>query len=331
MAQNGPLVSVVIPTYNRADVICRTIDNAFQQTYSNFEVIVVNDGSTDDTQSRLRQYGGRIRVITQANAGPAVARNRGVEIAHGQIVAFQDSDDLWKPRKLERQVALLAKYGPSVPCCLCNVIMRVVKGRDLTSFDLSLIHPRHEEGIWLNVAEVLSTRFVLFNQAVAIRREAFEKAGGFDEELKYLEDYDLPLRLALTGPWAFIREPLVIYSESSAESFSKQALKEPFTLNECALKIFERTLASIEEGDQHASLRPHLKRQLRNIRRGIDELKLSEMSFWGARAMAHLSRKVGRYQGAIFRRSPWFPKMISIPSGPTAINQGNPWEPTSAS
>ncbi len=191
--------------------------------------------------------------------------------------------------------------------------MRIVKGRELTSFDVSLIHARHEEGVWLNVAEVLATRFVLFNQAVAIRREAFEKVGGFAKDLKYLEDYDLPLRLALSGPWAFIREPLVIYSEGSVESFSKQALKDPITLNECALKIFERTLASINGSDQHASLRPHLKRQIKSFRRGMTEFKLDGMSFWGTRAIAHLSRQVGRYREAIFRRSPWFPKMLTAP------------------
>ena len=95
-----PLVSVIIPTYNRAKMIRMTIDNVLEQTYRNFELIIVDDGSTDDTQSVLRGYGDRIRVVTQANAGPAVARNRGVEAAHGEIIAFQDSDDLWKPTKL---------------------------------------------------------------------------------------------------------------------------------------------------------------------------------------------------------------------------------------
>ncbi|HWO33294.1 MAG TPA: glycosyltransferase, partial [Candidatus Acidoferrum sp.] len=207
------MVSVVIPTYNRAELVCQAIVNVFQQTYSNFELIIVDDGSTDDTQSRLRQFGERIRVITQANAGAPIARNRGIEAARGEIIAFQDSDDLWKPTKLERQVALLEHFGTSVPCCLCNVLMRVINGKEFTSFDHSLIFPRDEAGLWLNVPDVLATRFVLFNQAVAIRRGPLEKLGGFNEQLKYLEDYDLPLRLALEGPWAFIREPLVIYRE----------------------------------------------------------------------------------------------------------------------
>src|SRR5690242_17488768 len=127
---DAPLVSIVIPTYNRAAVIRRTIENIFDQTYSNIEVIVVDDGSTDDTQTTLRQFSDRIRVIRQANAGPAVARNRGIEIAQGEIIAFQDSDDLWKPTKLERQVTLLTKYNKSVPCCLCNAVIGMVDGRE---------------------------------------------------------------------------------------------------------------------------------------------------------------------------------------------------------
>src|SRR5947209_1428421 len=112
--RSNNLVSVIIPTYNRAGTICQTVDNVFQQTYRNIELIVVDDGSTDDTQSRLRRYRNRLRIITQANAGPAVARNRGAAAACGDIIAFQDSDDLWNPTKLERQAALLEEAGPSV-------------------------------------------------------------------------------------------------------------------------------------------------------------------------------------------------------------------------
>jgi glycosyltransferase involved in cell wall biosynthesis len=195
-----PLVSVIIPTYNRAGIICRTIDNVFQQAYQSIELIVVDDGSTDNTESTLKRYGDRIRVIRQANAGPAVARNRGVRESRGSLIAFQDSDDLWHPAKLERQVALLQK-DRSIPVCLCGVLLRQVDGRPFTSFEHSRIRLTSEEGIWLNVLEVLATRFVFFNQAVVIRREVFERAGGFPEDLKYLEDYDLPLRLALEGPW----------------------------------------------------------------------------------------------------------------------------------
>src|ERR1700682_2719309 len=175
--KNQSLVSIIIPTYNRAGVICQTIDNVLAQTYPETEVIVVDDGSVDNTQEVLHKYGDRIRVIAQSNGGPASARNRGIEVSQGEIIAFQDSDDLWKPEKIARQVALLGKYDKSVPCCLCNALMRNLygDGQDHFSFELSLMRPVHPEGLWLNVTEVLANRFVLFNQNVAIRRAALEK------------------------------------------------------------------------------------------------------------------------------------------------------------
>jgi glycosyltransferase involved in cell wall biosynthesis len=311
---NNPLVSVIIPTFNRSEIICRTIDNLFQQTYKRFEVIVVDDGSTDQTVSKLRQrYGDRVRIVSQSNAGPAVARNHGARIAHGDIIAFQDSDDLWKPTKIERQVAVLAKADESVPCCLCNAEMPVSRARSQTSFDISRISLDYDEGLWLNVTEVLATRFVLFNQSVAIRRQAFERVGGFDEALKYLEDYDLPLRLSLEGPWAFIREPLVVYSGTSIGSFSDQALKDPFTLKQCELTIFERMLSQVKDDDRYVAAGKYLRRRLKLCRRGHTELRLRQTSFWGAHILGLVLGTLGHYQDAVFRRSRRYPITFTVP------------------
>src|SRR2546426_4397762 len=96
--KNMPLVSVIIPTYNRGGIICETIESVLQQTYENVEVVVIDDGSSDDTQDKLKQYADRLRVAYQQNSGPAAARNRGIEISRGGIVAFQDSDDILIPR-----------------------------------------------------------------------------------------------------------------------------------------------------------------------------------------------------------------------------------------
>jgi glycosyltransferase involved in cell wall biosynthesis len=312
MMSRDPLVSVVIPTYNRAGVICQTIDNVFEQTYRNFELIIVDDGSTDDTQCKLRQYGDRLRVVTQSNAGAADARNHGARVARGEIIAFQDSDDLWKPTKLERQVALL-ETDRSIPCCLCNVVLRMVNDKEFTSFDLSLIYPRHEEGIWLNVLEVLATRFVLFNQAAAIRREAFERVGGFDPSLKYLEDYDLPLRLALEGPWGAIREPLVLYREGTPGSFSQQALKDLIVLKECEVKIFERMRTRVAGENKHRKAQRHLTHRLSMLRRQLTATKLTKSTSLCARAFGRCLMRVDHYLLAAFRRSPWFPQPITVP------------------
>jgi glycosyltransferase involved in cell wall biosynthesis len=307
------MVSVIIPTYNRADVISQTIDNVLSQTYKNIELIVIDDGSTDNTQVTLRRYGSRIRVVTQKNAGPAAARNRGFEMSRGDIIAFQDSDDLWKPTKLERQIALLDRVGSSVPCCLCSADFKVIGGKRYTSFDMACINPSQEEGLWTNVAEVLATRFVLFNQTAAIRRRALEKVGVFDESLKYLEDYDLPLRLAIEGPWAFIRDPLVIYREGTANSFSEKAAGDPIVLKECEIAIFERALARAEESGDANSQRQLISR-LKVFRRLLWATIHTQSDSIALRFAAAIVRSFDSLREKGFRRSPWYPKakMISL-------------------
>lgn len=308
------LVSVIIPTYNRADLIGECIQSVVAQTYKDIEIIVVDDGSTDDTQARLGAYGRLIRIIKQANAGAAAARNRGIVESHGEIIAFQDSDDLWKPTKLERQVALLKNMDRSVPCCLCNSVLRVANGRVYTSFEAADIEPEYDEGLWLNVAEVLATRFVLFNQAIAIRRDAIERVGMFDTSLKYLEDYDLPLRLALDGPWAFIREPLVLYRESTLESFSKQAVKDQVSLKDCELKIFADILAKLGNRNESGRIRWHLRHRMAMFRRGLTAARLSQADRTTTRVLGKILGKFDHFYYRAFSKSPWFPKVSVSPA-----------------
>jgi glycosyltransferase involved in cell wall biosynthesis len=166
-----PLVSVVIPTYNRADVVCRAIDSVLKQTYGNTEIIVVDDGSTDRTHEALCRYGNRIRVKVQENSGPSIARNRGAAVARGDMVAFLDSDDYWLPTKLSRQLEAMEKAGESVPCCLCNCRVLYKDGSTTSTFTIADMVPDMSDGLWLNPAEVLFNRFVLFTQAAMIRRD----------------------------------------------------------------------------------------------------------------------------------------------------------------
>jgi glycosyltransferase involved in cell wall biosynthesis len=318
-----PLVSIIIPTYNRASVIAHTIENVFAQSYRNMELIIVDDGSSDDTQKVLRRFGDRIRLISQQNSGPAVARNRGAAIARGDIIAFQDSDDLWKPTKIERQVALLEKLGPTVPCCLCNAQVSVANGAQYTSFEDSLIFPTRDEGLWLNVPEVLATRFVLFNQTAAIRRKAWQKIGGFAEDLKYLEDYDLPLRLALEGPWGFVREPLVIYREDSSESFHTRAARDAIVLKQCQLTIIDRMLARVAEDTSRGQLRKHLTRRVRSVRRQLLAIRWRHSATLAKRTAGTLLMTIDRCRMAAFRRSPCFPKALTVPAGARDVSQMN--------
>src|SRR5271156_951931 len=188
-----PLVTAIIATYNRGYIVCEAIESILQQTYGKVELIVVDDGSTDNTQDKLREYGERIRVIYQRNSGPAAAWNSGIQSSRGEIIAFLGSDDIWFPTFVERQVSVLQRCDQSVPCCLANAVLSFRNGKHTTAFDNAPVDPAHEEGIWSNVSDVLTTRFILFGQTVAIRRNALERVR-FDEGLRYLEDYDLALR-----------------------------------------------------------------------------------------------------------------------------------------
>jgi glycosyltransferase involved in cell wall biosynthesis len=306
--KDTPLVSVVIPTYNRGSVICRTIDNVLSQTYPSIELIIVDDGSTDDTQLRLRAYGDRIRVISQPNSGPAAARNRGIEAARGEFVALQDSDDLWVPTKLERQVALLKKVDKSVVCCVCDTLMRYTDRPEITDFQRAWVFPGYQQGLWTNPAEVLATRFVFFCQTAVIRRDILQRVGGFDETLKYQEDYELPLRLALEGPWTFINDQLTIWNQSG-ESWSQRAFSEEIELRKCEIRMRESILLRVRERENCAPLKRLLRLELGRTRRELWFAKLATVSVPGTRLLSNVLRTVQRYAWGIYRRTPWFPKL----------------------
>jgi len=308
---SNPLVSVVIPTYNRAELICPTIENVFQQTYKNLEVIIVDDGSKDETLDRLSVFGDRIRVISQANAGPGVARNRGVDAASGEIIAFQDSDDIWMPTKLEQQVSLLQKAGADVPCCLCNAEMHFADKSISTSFELAWLRPNIASGVWTNVPEVLATTFVLFNQCSAIRSDVLRKVGGFDESYRYMmEDYDLSLRLSLEGrSWAFIREPLVVWRQGSDQSLSLQAKADEIRLKECELKIRGVVSDRVRGVTGYRELEKNLSRERKRNQRELAIAKIRRRDFPGVQSLAWLLQRTERYRNAVHRRTPSFPRM----------------------
>jgi glycosyltransferase involved in cell wall biosynthesis len=157
-----PLVSAIIPTFNRASLVCDAIDSVRQQTYRNVEIIVVDDGSTDDTEARLQRYGAQIRVIRQNNRGPSAARNRGIQASRGELVGFLDSDDTWKPQKLQHQIRILEAAGERVCCCVCNAGVHRSDGRPATTFeyagleDYDLALRLSLEGPWAYTCEPLA-------------------------------------------------------------------------------------------------------------------------------------------------------------------------------
>ena len=203
---SDPLVSVVIPTYNRAGLIRETIESVRRQTYARWELIVVDDGSTDDTETVLgRVTEGRIRYVSQANAGQGAARNRGVAAAAGELLAFLDSDDQWHPGKLESQVALFARR-PDTGLVYADAFIRGDDGMKGRHFE----RVRPHDG---NVVQALLRSNFVVTSTVAVRRRLVEAVGGFDEDpaLRNVEDYDLWLRLAPTTCFASLCEPLATY------------------------------------------------------------------------------------------------------------------------
>lgn len=304
-----PLVSAIVATYNRAHIVGKAIESILRQTYENVEIIIVDDGSTDDTLQKLAEFGKRITVISQKNAGPAAARNRGIKESAGEIVTFLDSDDLWLPAFIERHVNLLNSAGETVPCSLANSWLEFSDGQRLTSFDVGLVRVPDAETIWVNAADVLATRFIMFTQMVAVRRWALERSGGFDENLWSLEDYDLALKLSFEGPWGLIREPLVVWRQGSSDSLSKKAYQDQIRLKQNMITVKERALKRLRQSGQFSPTGKILDRELKYAHWDLRAAQMEQRGTWFARRVAHLLHLAERARMVGYRRSPWFPRV----------------------
>ena len=266
------MVSVIIPTYNRIATIAQAVDSVLAQTYPDIEIIIADDGSTDGTCESLARYGDKLRIVKQANSGPSAARNLGVSVANGDILAFLDSDDAWLPEKIARQVRVLEKGGKSVPCCICNAVLETHSGQTVTSFDAAGIRTELEEGFILNPSHLLATRFLLFNQVVAVRREVFNRIGGFNRDLWLLEDHDLALRLSIQGKWGFVKTPLVMKYESEG-NLGGEARKDHLGHLAAVEKVLSMFLT--EQAHISSSLRLEVERERQTLRDAIRASRLS--------------------------------------------------------
>jgi len=191
-----PTVSVITPAYNQARYLNQAIDSVFQQTFSDYEIIVVNDGSTDETAQVLAGYGDRIRVITQANAGLSAARNSGLRAAQGEMIAFLDADDLWYPEMLSTTVAhLRANPETDFVSGAWDYINEAGKTIRRVNKPSAEIKPNEHGDFFRTLA--LGNLFHV--AALLFRRNCFDCCGFFDPSLRSLEDWDLWLRLAAHG------------------------------------------------------------------------------------------------------------------------------------
>ena len=218
-----PKVSVVIPAYNRAEKVQRAIDSALTQSFSDMEVIVVDDGSTDNSRQVLAgAYGDSIRYFYQPNQGASVARNRGVAEARGEWIAFLDSDDLWEKDKLEWQLKTLERF--SSQCGACYTDVRMFNHEETrTFFELAAGNYLHEGLVGINrdVLRLLvrpgGAGMVVCLSSLIVRADAFRETGGFDPNLLYSQDSDLMFRLALRMGFCYVNRPLVRFDRSPAE------------------------------------------------------------------------------------------------------------------
>lgn len=221
---SAPAVSVVLPAYNREASIAAAIQSVLRQSWRDFELIVVDDGSTDATLARAREMSDpRLRVIASPrNAGPSAARNRGLAEARGDWIAFQDSDDEWLPEKLERQMRRLRDRGMGDIAAYCGMLISSAPGQEAAA----RLAPRYVPGPELarvegDLSEALLARSLISTQTLMARRAVLTRIGGFDTTLSALEDWDCALRLSDHGSFAFVDAPLVIQT-FSANSLTRE-------------------------------------------------------------------------------------------------------------
>ena len=196
-----PFISVIIPTYNRSHCIAEAIDSVAGQSYKNHEIIVVDDGSTDDTARLLAGYDGRLTALRMQHAGPSAARNAGIRAARGDYIAFLDSDDLWTPRKLEQQIGFFAKTPDA---CICQT--QEIWIRNGMRVNPMKKHKKYSGWIFKQCLPLC----IVSPSAVMLHRSIFDRVGLFDETLPACEDYDLWLRIAPHYPIYLIDKPLII-------------------------------------------------------------------------------------------------------------------------
>lgn len=288
-----PGISVVIPTYNRAQKVRRAVESALAQTYTNLDIIVVDDGSTDDTAAILQQcFGDRIRYFAQHNQGASVARNRGIEEATGDWVAFLDSDDLWEPEKLEKQLETVQYLGPD--CGACYTDVRFFNHSETrTMFQLAEDNYRHSSGSGINdealrlLVKPGGAGMVICLSSLMARKDVIRKAGGFDPALLYSQDSEFMFRLALTTRFCFVNSPLVAFDRSPAEDrhvgVSSVWNNPEFFLQDSQLRL-ERLLPLAQ--NQPPAVRNVVRRQLGAIHSGWVNCHLGSGQIDKARASA---------------------------------------------
>lgn len=200
----APRVSVIIPAYNAAGHVRRAVDSVLAQSFQDYELLLVDDGSTDATRAVLAEYGDRLRLLAKTNGGPAAARNHGLSHARGEYVAFLDADDYWQADKLRQQVDLL-DARPEIGFCSTATEVVDNAGRPAGSWPC-----RPDAGPLPDILFLHGTVISGSTSGVLARKRLIDALGGFDETLRGFEDPDLWIRLAARTAYACIPQALTV-------------------------------------------------------------------------------------------------------------------------
>ncbi len=244
------LVSVIIPTYNRANFLSEALESVFSQSCQGFEVIVVDDGSTDETSQIVSKF-PQVIYIRQQHKGVASARNLGIKYAKGDLITFLDSDDLWLPKKLEYQIAFFRNHPEAV----------AVQTEEIWIKNGKRINPKKKhlkEGGWIFHRCVKLC--LVSPSGIMLRRKVFEEIGQFDEEFPVCEDYEFWLRLSVRYPIYLISEPLVIKRGGHPDQLSRRSGLDWFRL--LALYKLIKTNADLTPGMKELAIKEAIKKGL---------------------------------------------------------------------
>ncbi len=277
-----PLISVIIPAYNASEFIGETLDSIFAQTFTNFEVILINDGSPDtaDLERVLQGYASNLCYLKQENQGAAAARNTGLRAANGEFIAFLDADDTWLPTFLEKQMEFL--QNSNADFVFCDALL--VGDTSLAGRTFMQMQPSRGAATPENL---LSVKVTVLTSTVVARKSPIFEVGLFDETIRRGHDFDLWLRLAKHGT-RFAYHGDVLARHRIVES----------GLSGGTISQLERTLAVIEAikvkgltASEHQALQFNMKRTLRELALENGKAKLICRDFDGARKYFNEARK----------------------------------------
>ena len=234
---NPPLVSVILPTFNRAWTLKDAVDSVLNQDYPYIELIVIDDGSEDNTQELLGRYKNRVVILKQENSGVSAARNAGIKNSHGEFIALLDSDDTWDKRKISCQVEFFKRHPEALICQTEEIWIR--KGKRVNP------KVKHKKPSGM-VFEASLELCLVSPSAVMMRRQLFDLKGYFNEEFIVCEDYDLWLRVSATLPVFLIDKPYTIKRGGHTDQLSSFHSQDKFRIRSLLNLIRSDSLTPVQ-------------------------------------------------------------------------------------